>query len=68
VGADRYGPARFGVVLSNVLLLVDSAASQLVKLFDDHQLIQSGPYAYVRHPMYFGWWVAMFGLTLLYPV
>jgi protein-S-isoprenylcysteine O-methyltransferase Ste14 len=42
--------------------------SQQVKLFDDHQLIQSGPYAYVRHPMYFGWWVAMFGLTLLYPV
>ena len=39
-----------------------------VKLLDDHQLIQSGPYALVRHPMYFGWWTAMFGLTLLYPV
>lgn len=39
-----------------------------VKLLDDHQLIQSGPYKYVRHPMYFGWWVAMLGLTLLYPV
>jgi protein-S-isoprenylcysteine O-methyltransferase Ste14 len=22
----------------------------------------------VRNPMYFGWWVAMFGLVLLYPV
>jgi protein-S-isoprenylcysteine O-methyltransferase Ste14 len=39
-----------------------------VKLLGDHQLIQNGPYTYVRHPMYFGWWVAMFGLTLLYPV
>jgi len=39
-----------------------------VKLFDDHQLIRSGPYAFVRHPMYFGWWVAMVGLSLLYPV
>lgn len=39
-----------------------------VKLLDQHQIIQSGPYAYVRHPMYFGWWVAMLGLTFLYPV
>ncbi len=39
-----------------------------VKLLDEHQIIRSGPYAYVRHPMYFGWWVAMLGLTLLYPV
>jgi protein-S-isoprenylcysteine O-methyltransferase Ste14 len=44
------------------------STSQQVKLLDDHQLIQDGPYAFVRHPMYFGWWVAMFGLTLLYPV
>ena len=38
-----------------------------VKLFDEHQLIQSGPYAFVRHPMYFGAWTFMFGLLLLYP-
>ncbi len=44
------------------------STSLQVKLHDDHQLIQSGPYAFVRHPMYFGWWAAMFGLTLLYPV
>ena len=30
--------------------------------------IQTGPYAIVRNPMYFGWWVAMLGLILLYPV
>ena len=39
-----------------------------VKLLDEHKIIRGGPYAYVRHPMYFGWWVAMLGLTLLYPV
>jgi protein-S-isoprenylcysteine O-methyltransferase Ste14 len=44
------------------------STSQQVKLYDDHQIIQSGPYAFVRNPMYFGWWVAMFGLILLYPV
>ena len=44
------------------------STSQSVKLRDDHQIIQSGPYAFVRNPMYFGWWVAMFGLLLLYPV
>jgi len=44
------------------------STSQQVKLYDDHQIIQSGPYAFVRTPMYFGWWVAMFGLILLYPV
>ena len=44
------------------------STSQQVKLLDDHQLIQTGPYAIVRHPMYFGWWAAMLGLTLLYPV
>ena len=44
------------------------STSQQVKLLDNHQLVQTGPYAFVRHPMYFGWWVAMLGLTLLYPV
>jgi len=44
------------------------STSRQVKLNADHQIIQAGPYALVRNPMYFGWWVAMFGLVLLYPV
>ena len=43
------------------------SSSRQVKLLDDHQLIQSGPYAFVRNPMYFGWWVAVLGLLMLYP-
>ena len=44
------------------------STSLQVKLLGDHQLIQNGPYAFVRHPMYFGAWVLFFGLILLYPV
>jgi protein-S-isoprenylcysteine O-methyltransferase Ste14 len=43
------------------------STSRNVKLRDDHQIIQEGPYAFVRNPMYFGWWVAMAGLVLVYP-
>ncbi len=44
------------------------STSSQVSLLKDHQLIQSGPYGLVRHPMYLGWWVCMLGLTVLYPV
>ena len=44
------------------------STSRQVKLLDDHRLIQDGPFAWVRHPMYFGWCLCMLGLTLLYPV
>ncbi len=37
------------------------------KLHADQELIQSGPYTIVRHPMYFAAWIFMFGLVLLYP-
>ena len=35
-------------------------------LFVDHQLITSGPYAFVRHPMYFGILLTGMGGILLY--
>jgi protein-S-isoprenylcysteine O-methyltransferase Ste14 len=43
------------------------STSRNVKLRADHQIIQAGPYAFIRNPMYFGWWVAMAGLVLVYP-
>ncbi len=42
------------------------STSREVKLLPDHQLIDQGPYALVRHPMYFGWWMAMLGLNMIY--
>jgi len=42
------------------------STSRKVKLLQEHQLIQSGPYALVRHPMYLGWWLSVFGLLLIY--
>ena len=44
------------------------STSLQVKLLDEHQLVQAGPYAFVRHPMYFGAWILFLGLTMLYPV
>lgn len=44
------------------------STSRQAKLRVDHELIQSGPYALVRHPMYFGSWVFMLGLLMLYPM
>jgi len=42
------------------------STSREVKLLPDHQLIAGGPYALVRHPMYFGWWTALLGALLIY--
>jgi|SRR5215471_272821 len=38
--------------------------SARVSLKEDHELIQSGPYAYVRHPIYSGIFVALMGTAL----
>ncbi len=42
------------------------STSRQVKLLPDHRLIQSGPYAWVRHPMYLGWWFSALGLLMIY--
>jgi protein-S-isoprenylcysteine O-methyltransferase Ste14 len=42
------------------------STSREVRLLADHQLVDAGPYGLIRHPMYFGWWVALFGTVLIY--
>lgn len=42
------------------------STSMGAQLFADHQLVTSGPFAYVRHPMYLGFWMAALGGLLLY--
>jgi protein-S-isoprenylcysteine O-methyltransferase Ste14 len=37
-----------------------------VELYADHQLVTSGPFRWVRHPMYFGAFLAGSGALLLY--
>jgi protein-S-isoprenylcysteine O-methyltransferase Ste14 len=39
--------------------------SARVTLKEDHQLIRSGPYAYVRHPIYTGMLIACLGTALV---
>ena len=39
--------------------------SARVALKQDHELIRSGPYAYVRHPIYSGLFIALIGTALV---
>lgn len=40
--------------------------SREVRLRPDHVLVESGPFAYIRHPMYLGWWLSLAGLVAIY--
>ena len=42
------------------------STSRAVQLFADHELVTSGPFAHVRHPMYVGGIMAELGALLLY--
>jgi protein-S-isoprenylcysteine O-methyltransferase Ste14 len=42
------------------------SSTQGVQLFADHELITSGPFAFVRHPMYLGFFLSVLGGLLLY--
>ena len=42
------------------------SSSKAAALYPDHRLIRSGPYRFVRHPMYLGVILAVFGATLIF--
>ncbi|MFQ6059099.1 MAG: methyltransferase family protein [Anaerolineae bacterium] len=42
------------------------STSCAVQLKERHRLIQHGPYALVRHPMYLGYWLLLAGVALIY--
>ena len=37
-----------------------------VQLHEDHRLVQHGPFALVRHPMYLGFWLLLAGALFIY--
>ena len=39
--------------------------SPVLEIRKDHQLVTSGPYHFVRHPMYFFIWLGVTGMTLM---
>lgn len=47
-------------------VLYNASTSSAVQLHADHRLIQHGPFALVRHPMYLSYWLMLFGLLILY--
>jgi protein-S-isoprenylcysteine O-methyltransferase Ste14 len=64
--------AAIGVVMcgAGLLLLISSRValgknwSDLVVLKQDHELVQSGPYRWIRHPLYSGLILALLGSSL----
>ena len=68
VGSLLYFPGMFLTLWARLTLGKNYFASTGlgVQLFADHQLITSGPFAVLRHPMYAGIILAGFGSLLLY--
>lgn len=56
-----------GLYAFHVVMLTNSYATAVVRIQSErgHQVISTGPYAYVRHPMYSGAIVYFLGLALL---
>ena len=42
------------------------STSSSAPLHEKHRLVQHGPYSFVRHPMYLGYWLVILGVTLTY--
>jgi len=75
---QRYHPHTFGWFLAGAVLVAIGLAfsilarawlggnwSSMVTLKQDHELIRSGPYAIVRHPIYTGLLVALLGTAIV---
>lgn len=68
VGALIFFPGMFFVLWARLTLGKNYFASSGfgAQLFADHQLVTTGPYAVVRHPMYIGMILAGVGSLLIY--
>lgn len=68
LGSLLYFPGMLFVLWGRLALGKNYFASAGLgtQLFADHQLITTGPFALMRHPMYFGLILAAFGSLLIY--
>ena len=52
------GCCAVGIILSFVFLFLtlreNTYASRIIDIKEDHEVISTGPYAFVRHPLYLG--------------
>jgi protein-S-isoprenylcysteine O-methyltransferase Ste14 len=48
------------------IITLEHYYSHIVREVDDHKIIDSGPYKYIRHPAYAGMIVAHFGIVLYF--
>jgi protein-S-isoprenylcysteine O-methyltransferase Ste14 len=68
--SEIWKPLGLGIIVAGLLysvwarLVLGSNWSSIVTVHSDHQLIQTGPYAYTRHPIYTGILAAAFGTVL----
>ena len=59
------GDATLEYIRFKAFYIIENVKSRINKIKQDHQLIRSGPYAHVRHPIYTGILLAVAGTALV---
>ena len=54
----------FGFLVVFYVLKANSYASSIIEVMADQRVISTGPYAFVRHPLYTGALISLFGIPL----
>jgi protein-S-isoprenylcysteine O-methyltransferase Ste14 len=69
IGLEVVGAALtcFGVYMFHIVMVTNAYATTVVRVQSErgHKVISTGPYVYVRHPMYTGVILYFFGMALL---
>ncbi len=60
------GAALFLSARRTLGAMYNASTSSAVQLHASHRLIQHGPFAFVRHPIYLSYWIILAGLLAMY--